>query len=88
VLAIFGLHPGREGFSVVDADGYREADLQRDDGSALFSPVLPGGAAAGLFSIVGGEELLELAARVTALLPEALACAGPAHRAHVAVELS
>jgi len=88
VLAIFGLHPGREGFSVVDADGYREGDLLRADGTALFSPVLPGGAAAGLFSIVGGEELLELAARGASLLPEALACAGPGHRPHVAVELS
>lgn len=88
VLAIFGLHPDREGFSVVDADGYREGDLMREDGSALFSPTLPGGAAAGLFSIVGGEELLELAARGASLVPEALACAGPAHRPHVAVELS
>ncbi len=88
VLAIFGLHPGREGFSVVDADGYREGDLERGDGSPLFSPVLPGGAAAGLFSIVGGEELLELAARASSLLPEALSCAGPAHRPHVAVDLS
>lgn len=88
VLAIFGLHPGREGFSVVDADGYRAGDLERGDGSPLFSAVLPGGAAAGLHSIVGGEELLELAARATSLLPEALSCAGAAHRPHVAVELS
>jgi hypothetical protein len=88
VLAIFGLHPGREGFSVVDADGYREGALERADESALFSPALPGGAAAGLFSIVGGEELLELAARAAALVAEAVACAGPGHRAHVAVELS
>ncbi len=88
LLAIFGLHPGREGFSVVDADGYREGDLVRADGSALFSPVIPGGAAAGLFSIVGGEELLELAARAATLIPEAVACAGPAHRPHVAVDLS
>jgi hypothetical protein len=88
LLAIFGLHADREGFSVVDADGYREADLVRADGSALFSPTLPGGAAAGLFSIVGGEELLELAVRSAALIPEAMACASASHRPHVAVELS
>jgi hypothetical protein len=88
LLAVFGLHPGREGFSVVDADGYRADELARPDGSALFAPVLPGGAAAGLFSIVGGEELLELAARSTALVPEVVTCAGPGHRPHVAVELS
>lgn len=88
LLAIFGLHPGREGFTVVDADGYREDELARSDGTALFSPVLPGGAAAGLSSITGGEELLELATRGAALVPEAVACAGPAHRPHVAVDLS
>jgi hypothetical protein len=88
LLAIFGLHAGREGFSVVDADGYRETDLVRADGAELFSPTLPGGAAAGLYSIVGGEELLELAARSAALLPEAVACDGSAHRPHIAVELS
>jgi hypothetical protein len=88
LLAIFGLHIGRDGFSVVDADGYREPDLARADGTPLFSPTLPGGAAAGLFSIVGGEELLELAARSVALVPEAVACAGPAHQPHMAVELS
>ena len=88
LLAIFGLHPGQEGFSVVDVDGYREGNLARADGTLLFSPVLPGGGAAGLFSIVGGEELLELGARCTALLPEAIACAGAAHRRHVAMDLS
>lgn len=88
VLAVFGLHPGREGFSVVDLDGYREGPLERADGSALFAPVLPGAAAAGLYSLVGGEELLELAARTVPLLLEASACAGAARRPHQPVDVT
>lgn len=88
LLAIFGLHPGQEGFAVVDVDGYREPNLARADGAALFAPVLPGGAEAGLFSIVGGEELLELGARCVPLLAEAVSCAGPAHRPHQPVNLT
>lgn len=88
VLAIFGLHPGRDGFAVVDIDGYRENHLERSDGSALFSPVLEGGASAGLHSVVGGEELLELAARTVPLLEEALSCAGPARGLHHPVDLT
>ena len=38
--------------------------LARADGSALFAPTLEGGEAAGLASIQGEEELLELAWRV------------------------
>lgn len=87
VLAVFGLHPGREGFVVVDLDGYREAALERADGSALFSPVLPGGAAAGLHSLVGGEELLELAARTVPLLEEARTCAGATRTPHQPIDL-
>jgi hypothetical protein len=88
LLSIFGLHPGRDGFAVVDVDGYREGNLERADGSALFSPVLPGGESARLHSVVGGEELLELAARTVPLLEEALSCAGPARRPHHPVDLN
>lgn len=88
VLAVFGLHAGHDGFSVVDADGYPEPGAARDDGSAPFQPALPGGAAAGLFSIVGAEELLELGALGDALLPEAAACGGAARRPHHAIELN
>lgn len=88
LLAIFGVHPGQEGFAVVDVDGYRELRAARDDGTPLFQPVLPGGAEAGLFSIVGGDELLELGARAVPLLAEAVSCAGPAHQPHQPVELS
>src|SRR5262249_61594604 len=67
VLGIFGVRPEREGFSAVETAGRRPLALERPDGSPLFSPVLTGGQAAGLFSIVGGEELLELGWRTRAL---------------------
>ena len=65
VLGIFGLHPDRPGLTVVEAAGPRAQSLVRPDGSALFAPLLPGGAAAGLSSLAGGEELLELGYRVS-----------------------
>lgn len=88
VIAIFGMHPGSDGFTVVDIDGYPEPDLARTDGSPLFAPVLPGGEAAGLFSITGGEELMELAIRSVPLAVEARACIGPAHRPHQPIVLA
>ena len=60
VLGVFGIHPERTGFSVVEVTGPAPRALTRLDGSALFAPTLPGGAAAKLFSISGEEELLEL----------------------------
>jgi hypothetical protein len=63
-LGVFGLHPDRMGFTVVEATGPRNPGLARADGSPLFAPALPGGAAAGLNSITGTEELLELGWRV------------------------
>jgi hypothetical protein len=62
-LGVFGLHPDRLGFTVVEAVGPRAPGLARADGSPLFAPSLPGAAAAGLNSIIGAEELLELAWR-------------------------
>jgi len=70
VLGIFGLRPDRDGFSAVEAVGPRPQELERPDGTPLFSPVLTGGAAAGLYSLVGGEELLELGWRTRALANE------------------
>jgi hypothetical protein len=64
VLGVFGIHRDREGFSVVEAAGPRPVGLARVDGSGLFDPTLPGGRAAGLFSISGMEELLELGWRI------------------------
>jgi hypothetical protein len=60
VLGVFGVHAERPGFSVVEAMGPRSLVLARVDGSRLFAPTLPGGAAAHLFSLAGAEELLEL----------------------------
>ena len=71
VLGVFGLHPGREGFTVAEAEGYRTPDLARADGSPIFAPVLSGGSAAGLYSLVGEEEILELAASATAVAASA-----------------
>jgi hypothetical protein len=65
-LGVLGLHPGRPGFTVVEVAGARPRELVRPDGTPLFSPVLAGGAPAGLRSLTGGEELLELAWRLGA----------------------
>lgn len=67
VLATFGLRPDRPGLSVVEVAGTRPSRLARPDGAPLFAPVLEGGAPAGLASITGGEELLELGWRAWAL---------------------
>ncbi|MEP7176627.1 MAG: hypothetical protein ABI860_08750, partial [Gemmatimonadales bacterium] len=67
VLGIFGLRPDRDGFSAVETAGPRPRGLERPDGTPLFSPVLAGGQAAGLYSLVGAEELLEIGWRTRAL---------------------
>lgn len=60
VLGVFGLHQDRDGFTAVEAAGPRPGELRRDDQSRPFSTILPGGDAAGLYSLVGAEELLDL----------------------------
>ena len=70
VLGIFGLHPGRVGFTVVEAQGPRHGAPVRPDGSAAWSATLEGtaaAAAAGLHSLAGGEELLELGWRLASV---------------------
>lgn len=64
VLGIFGLHTGRAGFTAVMVSGPRPAHLERVDGSPLFSGTIPGAERAGLASVAGAEELLELAWRL------------------------
>jgi hypothetical protein len=74
VLGVFGIHPERAGFTVVEVVGPRPLALARMDGTTPFTPILPGGAAARLLSLVGEEELLELGWRtreVTAGIPSA-----------------
>jgi hypothetical protein len=63
VLGIFGMHPDRIGFSVAEVSGSPLGQDNRADGTALFAPLLPGGAAAKLFSVDGAPELVELGAR-------------------------
>lgn len=87
VLAVTGMHPGRDGFTVVEADGHPGGEGPRSDGRAPFAPVLPGGEAAGLFSLVGEDDLLELGSRALGIVAEAADCAGPGRRAHHAVEV-
>ncbi|HYF39980.1 MAG TPA: hypothetical protein VD930_09845 [Gemmatimonadales bacterium] len=67
VLGVFGIHPERPGFSVVEVGGARPRRLARADRSPLFSPTLAGGSAAGIYSLTGGEELLELGWRTCQL---------------------
>jgi hypothetical protein len=67
VLGVFGLRLDRMGMSVVEAIGERPEALIRADGAPPYSPALPGGAAAGLRSVTGAEELLELGWRTRAL---------------------
>lgn len=86
-LAVFGLHPGQAGFSVVAVDGYRPVEPGRADGTPYFTPMLEGGAAAGLYSVAGEEELIELAARTVPLAAESRACTAASHRPHQAVAL-
>ena len=67
VLGIFGMHPDRVGFSVAEVGGKRLNTSLRQDGTPLFAPILPGGAAAKLFSVDGAQELIELGARASDL---------------------
>ncbi|MBX3145386.1 MAG: hypothetical protein KF785_01340 [Gemmatimonadales bacterium] len=76
LVAIFGLQPGRDGFTVVAASGVPGQPLARPDGTPLFAPRMAGGAAAGLWEITGGEELVELVHRCHALLPATGAAPG------------
>ena len=61
-LAIFGLHPQRPGFTVAEVSGRPDRALpDRPQGSAPYAPLMDGGAAAGIRSVYGREELLALA---------------------------
>lgn len=79
VLAVFGMRPDRPGFSAVGIEGRADRDepagneievaAAREDGSAPFGPLLPGGSAAGLHSVANAGELLLLTCRLLTLLP-------------------
>ena len=80
VLGVFGLHPDHLGFTVVEAAGPMPVSLARPDGAALFAPAMAGGAAAGLHSVTGLEELLELGWRARGAAREASTAADSAVR--------
>lgn len=88
VLGVFGMHPTREGFTVVEADGFPAENPSREDGSSLFSPVMAGGTSAQLASLVGQEELLELAARTAAAVGEVVRRIGAENRPHAPIEIN
>ena len=67
-VAVFGIHPQRDGFTVVEVAGPRPSSPSRVDGTPLFAPVLEGGVRAGLFSLTDMEELHELAWRLDLLV--------------------
>jgi hypothetical protein len=65
-VAVAGTLDGAE-----PATGELDVAAARSDGSPTFSPLLQGGAAAGLYSVVTAGELLLLACRLLARLPSA-----------------
>jgi hypothetical protein len=79
VLGIFGMRPDRPGFSAVSLEGWADPDdphgneieiaAEREDGSPAFTPLLPGGSSAGLYSLANSGELLLLTTRLLTLLP-------------------
>lgn len=64
LVAVFGLLTGRPGFTAVQVSGPPPGELRREDTTGPFAPVLEGGASAGLWSVIGGEELCELGWRI------------------------
>jgi len=70
VVACFGVHANRPGLSLLVVEGMAPQEVRRDDGSALFAPLMPGGDTAGLHAVVAPEELLLLAWRAAARVEE------------------
>ena len=68
-LGVFGLHPDRMGFAVVEAEGVA-AESSRTDGDIEqpFAPHMAGGSKAGLHSVNDPAELLLLAHRAAGLV--------------------
>lgn len=66
IVACFGVHPDRPGLSLLVVEGGAPGEVQREDGSPLFAPVMDGGDSAGLHAVVAPEELLLLAWRAAA----------------------
>jgi hypothetical protein len=79
VLAIFGMHRARPGFSAVAVEGRMDDDetaagelevaARRADGSAAFAPLLAGAEHTGVYSVASAGELLLLTCRLLPTLP-------------------
>ena len=70
ILAVLGFRPERDGFTTVEASSPLPPPraAAREDGTAPFATVLPGGERMGFFSVTSEAELVELALLA---LPEA-----------------
>lgn len=71
LLVALGMHPGRPGFSVIEAGAPLPApppghwgDRDARDGARDFANILPGGELRELLAIVSGGELLKLVSRI------------------------
>jgi hypothetical protein len=65
LLAVFGIRPGRPGFTTLELRGEPPALDRREDGTPLFAPLQSdAGTRAGMGTVASGAELLELAWRV------------------------
>ena len=63
LLAVFGMRPGRAGFTTLEVRGEPMELDRREDGAPLFSP-FESGARTGLGTVTSEAELLELAWRI------------------------
>lgn len=70
IVACFGVHPDRPGLSLLVVEGGAPGEVQREDGSPTFAPVMAGGDTAGLHAVIAPEELLLLAWRAAARAKE------------------
>lgn len=71
-FGVFGLHPDRMGFAVVEAEGEAAVWPSPDDGmNEPFAPHMEGGSKAGLYSVSDPAELLLLAHRASELVARA-----------------
>ena len=70
-LGVFGLHPDRLGFGVVDPQGTVDQVETTSTTPAPFAPAMDGGQEAGLYSVNHPEDLIRLAALSSGLVAQA-----------------
>ena len=74
-LGVFGLHPDRMGFTVVEAEGPYSESADRGAASTAFAPQMEGGVEAGLYSVTDPAELITLVGRAAGPVTQAFATA-------------